>query len=139
MPKSTPGKPALTRRERRAAAHTHSDRSPAPVKGPADFSAPHEVSRAEGVFGGRDVFSLMPAYKDIPPEFKSTSNPFCRIQAAWFFLGFKKWPLEPKRGIDLGGAIAHLSAIQASFEPPHEHKAAGAAYLMSLWFEPPKG
>jgi hypothetical protein len=29
----------------------------------------------------------------------------------------------------------HLKAIMGSFQPKHEHKTAGVAYLMSLWFE----
>ena len=28
-----------------------------------------------------------------------------------------------------------IAAILASFEPKHEHKEAGAAYLLSQWFE----
>lgn len=30
----------------------------------------------------------------------------------------------------------HISACLGSYEPKHEHKIAGVAYLLSLWFEP---
>jgi hypothetical protein len=40
-----------------------------------------------------------------------------------------------KEGIDRSVAMRHLKCIMSSWEPQHEHKTAGVAYLMSLWFE----
>jgi hypothetical protein len=40
-----------------------------------------------------------------------------------------------KEGVDGNLAFRHLSAIQRSFTPKHEHKEAAVAYLASLWFE----
>jgi len=80
---------------------------------------------------------LMPDYSAIPDEYKRGNTPFNKIQSEWFFKGLKAWPLTPKPGIDQKAALRHLSAIQGSWEPKHEHKTAGVAYLMSLWFESP--
>lgn len=87
-----------------------------------------------------DAMKLMPAYRDIPDEYRDMcgETPFHKIQQQWFFEGLKKFPLDPKPGINRDDAIRHLAAIQGSWAPKHEHKVAGVAYLMSLWFEAPK-
>jgi hypothetical protein len=105
-----------------------------------DFSKPHDLTNLDGLCGvDREVYNLMPAYADIPEEFRRGRTPFHEVQARWFFGGLPRWPLQPKPGIDHTAALRHLSAIQRSWTPPHEHKAAGVAYLMSLWYEPPRG
>lgn len=53
-----------------------------------------------------------------------------------FFLG-GKLP-KTKDGIDPAKAKRHLMAVLGSFEPKHEHKEAGAGWLMSMWYESPK-
>lgn len=40
-----------------------------------------------------------------------------------------------KDGLKRGDVIANLQTAIRSFEPKHEHKQAGVAYLMSLWLE----
>lgn len=100
------------------------------------FSKPQEVTKTDTVFGARSLDTLMPKYADIPAEFKSYSNPWVKWQSDWFFNGLKSFP-EPKAGINQHTAMAHLKAIQSSFEPKHEHKQAAVAYLASLWFEEP--
>jgi hypothetical protein len=111
-----------------------------PEAPPAErFSKPHEVDGLTASLGaGREVFGMMPAYAEIPKEFKDERTPFNDLQSEWFFRGLPKAALVAKPGIDRIKALAHLSAIQRSFEPSHEHKSAGVAYLMSLWFEPPR-
>lgn len=100
----------------------------------SDFSKPHKVDGLSIAFGGG--MDLLPAYKEIPDEFKRDSNPWCRWQSEWFFKGLEKMPTA-KEGIDQGEAMRHLSAIQKSFEPGHEHKMAAVAYLASLWLVSP--
>jgi len=79
----------------------------------------------------------MPAYADIPKEFKDRSHPWSRWQREWFFEGLDAVP-KVKPGIDKGEAMRHLGHIQRSWDTKHEHKAAAVAYLASLWFcEPP--
>jgi hypothetical protein len=106
---------------------------------PPDFTRPHDVACMTAVFGADpEVLGMMPAMADIPAEFRSERTPFNAIQSEWFFRGIAgPFPLAAKPGIDRRAALAHLSAIQRSFAPSHEHKSAAVAYLMSLWFEPP--
>lgn len=79
---------------------------------------------------------ILPPYSEIPDEFKRGSNPWAEWQGEWFYSGLKKLP-TPKAGIDLDLAMKNLACVQGSFEPKHEHKQAGVAYLASLWFEKP--
>ena len=86
-----------------------------------------------------EITELMPVYSDIPDDFKSMNNPYVKWQQKWFFSGLKESDIpKTKNGIDSKKAIRHLSAIQNSWSPKHEHKEAGVAYLASLWFEEPK-
>lgn len=79
---------------------------------------------------------ILPAWKDIPDEFKDSSNKWCRLFSRWCFLGLpKETEFKPKAGIDLQLALRHLKYCMKSWEPKHEHKEAGCAYLMSQWFE----
>jgi hypothetical protein len=80
------------------------------------------------------VTHLMPKYEDIPQEFRDRSSKWCRFQSDWFYGGINIVGLIPCEGIDTHLALRHLSAIQGSFEPKHEYKAAAVAYLASLWF-----
>jgi len=62
------------------------------------------------------------------------NNPYVKFQTTWFFKGLTSEDMPTAReGIDLNEAMLHLSAIQRSFEPQHEHKQAAVAYLASLW------
>ncbi len=81
------------------------------------------------------VKHLMPEHDSIPEEFKNSyGNKWVQLQRDWFYNGLNG-KFVPKEGIDLNLALRHLSCIQGSFEPKHEHKEAAVAYLMSLWFE----
>lgn len=91
------------------------------------------VTKADVAFGGK-AMEILPAYRLIPDEFKRGSNPWVQWQSEWFYSGLKQMP-TPKPGIDLQLAMANLACVQGSFEPKHEHKQAGVAYLASLWFE----
>ena len=106
-----------------------------------DFSKPTAVSALDVAFCC-NAMELMPAYKDIPEEFRNfighNQNQFLKWQQKWFYDGLKKEDIskiKPKKGVIVGKALRHLQAIQGSFEPQHEHKEAGVAYLASLWFE----
>jgi hypothetical protein len=96
---------------------------------------PIPVTKLDSVFGG-NVKEILPPYDEIPSEFKRQGHPWVRWQQEWFFHGLKSLP-TPKEGIDGNMAIANLACVQGSFEPKHEHKEAGVAYLASLWFEKP--
>ena len=94
-----------------------------------------EVTDIEMIFGAK-IAHLIPAYKDIPVEFKKAgATKWERVADRWFARGLKGVELDPKEGVDLAKALRHLSTIMNSYEPQHEHKIAAVAYLMSQWFE----
>lgn len=82
-----------------------------------------------------NVSHLMPAYKDIPEEFKRPCGKWQDVVSAWFFCGLKNAKWTPKEGVDTNKALRHVKTIMGSFEPKHEHKEAGCAYLLSQWFD----
>jgi hypothetical protein len=101
---------------------------------------PAAINGVDLAFGG-DTKKLLPPYDSIPAEFKRDSNPWCQVVYTWFFNGIKRgvvdsWKAKP--GIDKGAALAHVKACLASWEPKHEHKEAGCAYLLDMWFEKPE-
>lgn len=107
------------------------------------FEAPQEIDDAAVVFGG-DMAKLLPPMGEIPEEFNDYQNPWAKKVGSLFYNG-GSLP-KVKSGIDPALARRHLAAVIGSFEPAHEHKIAGAAYLMSLWYEsadpaptPPEG
>ena len=95
---------------------------------------PAKVNQAEIAFGG-DMDKLMPKIHTIPDEYEGKDK-WESWQSDWFFSGLKARP-TPKEGIDIEDAMRHLSAIQGSWEPKHEHKQAAVAYLASQWFKNP--
>ena len=99
------------------------------------WDTPQPVDILATAFGG-NMQQLLPAWGEIPDEFKRhNGTPWNKVQMTWFFKGLpEETEYDVKEGIDLTKALRHLGAIQRSWEPKHEHKEAGVAYLMSLWF-----
>jgi len=98
---------------------------------------PHKVTGLDLAFGG-DMAKLLPKYDDIPEDFRrgrGDARKWIEFQQEWFFRGIKGAEFTPKAGIDKAEALAHLKAIQGSWEPKHEHKKAAVAWLASLWFD----
>lgn len=101
---------------------------------------PIEVCDIDIVCGAK-ALGLLPPYEEIPEDFKRVrgredAEKWVDIVDDWFFNGAKSVRFITKsKDIDQRIAIRHLSAIMHSFEPQHEHKTAGVAYLMSLWFD----
>lgn len=105
-----------------------------------DWSKPVAVSDLDVGMGARDMCVLLPQMKDIPEDFKSffgrgEANKWVKIVDDMFFRGVKKIEIMPKEGVNSVIAMRHLKAILHSWESSHEHKTAGVAYLMSLWFD----
>jgi hypothetical protein len=97
---------------------------------------PKSVDDLDIAFGGR-TRELLPPMSQIPDEFKNLNRPteWNKLVSRWFFSGLPSgmgW--APKPGIVTRDALRHVGAIMGSFEPKHEHKEAGCAYLLSLWF-----
>lgn len=99
------------------------------------WDQPTKVDKLTVVFGPSNIGDLLPAYDAIPDDFKR-GNQWTRVIADWFFSGLgKDTTIVPKAGIDRIEALAHVRACLGSFEPKHEHKTAGCAYLLSRWFD----
>jgi hypothetical protein len=83
-----------------------------------------------------DLSELLPPWEEIPDEFKKTYGAWVAFADLWFGQGLAATTeFYCKDGIDGATAVRHLKAILGSFQPKHEHKIAGVAYLCSLWFE----
>lgn len=91
------------------------------------------ITRADVVFPAQ-VQHLMPRPEDIPQDY-SRSREWKRFQAEWFFKGLDVKKIKAKPGVDLTQALAHLSCIQGSYEPKHQHKVASVAWLASQWLD----
>ncbi len=106
---------------------------------------PRKIDAVAAAFGAADVRDLLPPWDSIPDEFKGYRNPTVQTVERWFFDG-GRLACKAKPWIDEKLARIHLGSVMRSFEPRHEHKVAGVAYLISLWFDefeiagtPPKG
>lgn len=95
---------------------------------------PIDVTDAELAFGGRDMKKLLPDWSEIPEEFRAGHTKWNRLFGMIFFRGEAPGTFAGFEGIDPRKAGRHLLAVMKSREPKHEHKEAGCAYLMSLWF-----
>jgi hypothetical protein len=93
------------------------------------------MPRTDWGFGGADRVSDYPVWSSIPERFKQDNDPFVRMQQRWFFAGIKGNVLVTRAGVGRIAALKHLSALQESFAPSHEHKQAAVAYLMAMWFD----
>lgn len=95
---------------------------------------PHEnITQVDVAFGPSKLSEFLPPMDSIPKEFFNEVNPWNRWISQWFFNGLKEYAIAVD-GINFKQAHAHLKVILGSFEPKHEHKIAGCAYLASLWF-----
>jgi hypothetical protein len=103
---------------------------------PSKWEQPQQVRDIDVAFPASVVGTLLPPMDEIPEEFHSHSHPWCRFVSKLFFSG-GNLPVS-RNGIDRASAARHLKCVLGSYEPKHEHKEAGAAYLMSLWYELPQ-
>jgi len=88
-----------------------------------------------GMAFGEDAMKLLPPMKDIPEEFQLGRNRWNKVVTDWFFLGLKDAKWKPKAGVDQTQALRHVSTCMRSWEPKHEHKEAGCAFLLSEFFD----
>lgn len=92
-----------------------------------------EVNGADMAFGG-NMKKLLPEYSDIPEEFRRERSKWNKVVLDWFYCGLKNAVWSPKEGIDEKKALQHVKAVMGSWEPSHEHKLYGCAYLLSEFF-----
>lgn len=90
-----------------------------------------EITDLDAAFG---TTKGLPEYSQIPKQFKDGSTKWNKLFSDAFYSGIKSLKLAPKNGIDSAKAWRHIRALMGSFQPRHEHKEAGCAYLMSQYF-----
>jgi hypothetical protein len=84
------------------------------------------------------VRELMPSREDCDAALDAMPDKgrkWRELQQRWFFQGLQGAKFKAADGINTDEALRHLSVLQGSFEPKHEHKEAAVAYLMSRWFK----
>jgi hypothetical protein len=94
-----------------------------------------KVTGADIVFPAR-VDHLMPPYEELigkrkDPEHRRLEE----VAQRAFFKGMDAGPWKPKEGVNKDDALRQIQCILGSFEPKHEHKIAGVAFLLGEWFE----
>jgi len=106
-----------------------------PEKSIESWNVPRDVSDLDMAFPARVVGTFLPTKEEIPKDFWRGKTEWNRAISKLFFQG----GILPKvkQGIDSTKARRHLQTLLGSYEPEHEHKEAGAAWLMSLWYESP--
>lgn len=103
------------------------------------WKRPMKLESTDVVFGltGTIIDTYMPKWTDLPEDFRrerGAAKKWTNIVDDLFFHGAKdirctvKDPTIEQRDI-----IKHIAMLLQSFEPSHEHKTAGVAYLLSLW------
>lgn len=99
---------------------------------------PKLVTEPQMVFpAGVITDGYLPPMSEIPDEFSEPvgGNPWIDLTEQWFANRLKEIPsFAPNEGVDAEAAYRHISMCLKSYDPKHEHKIAGCAYLMSLWF-----
>jgi hypothetical protein len=103
------------------------------------WDKPVELPGLDVAFGPKNgIASILPAWEEIPEDFREErgeAKKWIEKIDDMFFKGVGIKVIVMKPGVERNTAMRQLQCILHSFEPKHEHKTAGAAYLMSLWFE----
>lgn len=105
---------------------------------------PVEISDVSLAFPA-DALDYMPAWADIPEDFKSytaAANDWQEFAHTWFrygigseYTGFLCTEVGDDERLDGETVTRQISAILGSYAPKHEHKMASVAYLLSLWID----
>lgn len=87
------------------------------------------IVEPEVVFG---TTKLLPPLEVIPSEFHDSANLYVQVVTAVFY----GWPMpnstmEFRQGFEQAMVVRTVRAHLASFEPQHQHKIAGVAFLLS--------
>lgn len=90
------------------------------------------ITRADIAFAA-SVDGMLPAYREIPAY--PTRRHFEELAQTWFFHGLKNLKTKARAGVNETQALAHISYVLRSWEPKHEHKISGVAFLINEWFE----
>lgn len=110
---------------------------------PDGWANPTTISDVELAFPA-NALDLMPSREECKAGLAALSDKkrrkWVEFQQRWFSRGLPAGvEFDPLDGIDGETAFRHLSAIQGSFAPKHEHKEEAVAYLASRWFKEVRG
>lgn len=97
-----------------------------------------DITNLDLAFGPGNIAEFLPPHSEIGKEFSSTGNKANQFISGWFCKGIDEQTMKnmvAKQGIDKVLAMAHIKVILTSFEPKHEHKISGCAYLLDAWFD----
>lgn len=102
------------------------------------WAQPIAVSPVDAAFPASVTGKYLPPIEDVPDEFKRHEGTKWNIFVNNMF--FHGWDgvnpsLVTRKGVDAQVGFDQVQACLRSFEPKHEHKEAGVAYLLSLFFE----
>lgn len=87
-------------------------------------------------FPARVIGTLLPEREKIPTEFKDEATSWNKFIDHWFHIGLPRdVQFHAKTGVDPALAFRHIDACMRSYEPKHQHKMSGCAYLASCFFE----
>jgi hypothetical protein len=79
---------------------------------------------------------LLPKPAEVPEDMSFLSDSkWNNLFKDLFFCGLSELSITPKEGIDTDMALKCIKAHMSSWEPKHEEKEAGVAYMMSILFE----
>lgn len=99
---------------------------------------PQDIDKVLYVFPARVIGTLLPELKAIPEDVPRVWGHFIGYWFAAIYTG-KGLPADiefhAKSGFDAEKAYRHIDTCMRSFQPKHEHKTAGCAYLASCFFE----
>lgn len=100
------------------------------------YAAPQPIDDVTLAFPAT-VRELLPPADQIPDDYPGRDF-WLRFAERWW-AGTLPEGIEMRAhdGVDAQTAGRHLTAILRSFEPRHEHKISGAAWLACRWFAPP--
>lgn len=99
------------------------------------WDAPTEVSDVEIAFPATVTGKLLPPRELLTEDMWAGRHPYAQLANDWFGRGLSEALFAWKPGIDQDKALRHLRAVLRSWEPKHEHKLAGVAYLLTRWCE----
>jgi len=100
-----------------------------------DWTQVKEVNGVTLAFPADVIDKFLPPYDYIPNVFKDESHPFHKLARKIFYRGLGAGSiLSPREGIDQEKALRQIQACLGSFQPAHQHKEAGVAYLLNNFF-----
>ncbi len=99
---------------------------------PKKWSKPKDVSPAQAAFPAKVLGTYLPEIHEVPdyPQREQWED----VVHRWFSKGLDDIGMVSEDDLDREKALQHLSTCMKSYEPKHEHKISGVAWLMSMWY-----